>query len=270
MSSRCRDAVVGLLAATGVALAPALQASEAPDELRVCADPANLPYSSADESGFENRIARMLADELHARLRYAWEPQGRGFVRKTIGAGLCDVFIGVPAGFERVATTRPYYRSTYAFVSRHERALRVRSFDDPRLRTLTIGIQVTGDDYDNPPAAHALAARHLTDNVRGFPVYGDYSQPDPQRDLVDAVADGHIDLAVMWGPQAGYFARQERVALDVTPVDARPAGNLVFAFDIARGVRKSDEPLRASLDRALARHAATIRQILAAYGVPLS
>ena len=245
-------------------------ALSAPAPLVVCADPNNRPFSHRSGDGFENRIATLIARELRRPLRYYWSPQRRGFLRTTLEANRCDVVLGMPAGSSRVLTTRPYYRSTYAFVSRHEQGLRVRSFDDPRLRTLTIGIQVTGDDYDNPPAAHALAARHLTDNVRGFPVYGDYSQPDPQRDLVDAVADGRIDLAVMWGPQAGYFARKERVALDVTPLDAPAAGTLVFSFDIAMGVRKGDRALQESLDRALARHAATIRQILAGYGVPLS
>ena len=99
----------------------------------------------------------------------------------------------------------------------------VQSFDDPRLKTLTIGIQITGDDYDNPPAAQALAARHLMQNVRGYTVYGDYSKPDPQRDVVDAVADGRVDLAVVWGPLAGYFARREPAPLDVDAGQRRSA-----------------------------------------------
>jgi len=238
--------------------------------LVVCADPNNRPFSHVSGDGFENKIATLLARDLGRPLTYYWSPQRRGFVRTTLAAGRCDVLLGVPARSERVLTTRPYYRSAYAFVSRRDRHLRVRSFDDARLRTLTIGIQLTGDDYDNPPAAHALAARHLADNVRGFPVYGDYSRPDPQRELVDAVADGRVDLAVMWGPQAGYFAKHASVALDVTAVDAVANAPLAFAFDISMGVRRADEALRASLDHALARHAADIRRILAAYGVPLS
>lgn len=238
--------------------------------LVVCADPNNRPFSHASGDGFENRIAALIARDLGRPLTYYWSPQRRGFVRTTIAAHRCDVVLGVPARTDRLLTTRAYYRSTYAFVSRRDRHLRIRSFDDPRLRRLTIGIQVTGDDYDNPPAAHALAARRLVDNVRGFPVYGDYSQADPQRDLVDAVANRRIDVAVMWGPQAGYFASHEPVALDVTPVASVAEGPVTFAFDIAMGVRRGDETLRDQLDRALARHAADIRGILTAYGVPLS
>src|SRR5205085_8107437 len=133
-------------------------------------------------------------------------------------------------------STRPYYRSSYVFVSRRDRGLRIASFDDRRLRSMTIGIQLTGDDYENPPAAQALAAYHLGQNVRGFTVYGDYSQPDPQRDIVDAVADGRVDVAVVWGPLAGFFRRRETVPLDLTPVaGAAERGEAAFHFDIAMG-----------------------------------
>ena len=250
-------------------LAVALAAAPAAP-LAVCADPNNRPFSHKSGDGFENRIAALLARDLRRPLVYHWAPQRRGFLRTTLLAGRCDVVLGMPSPSERLLTTRPYYRSSYAFVSRADRALRIRSFDDPRLRRLTIGIQVTGDDYDNPPAAHPLAARHLADNVRGFTVYGDYSRPDPQRDVVDAVADGRVDVAVVWGPQAGYFAHREPIRLDVTPIATGARGPIAFSFDIAMGVRRGDDALRAALDRALARHSAAIRRILTAYGVPLA
>src|SRR3982751_4470520 len=136
--------------------------------LRVCADPNNLPFSNQRREGFENQIAEIVARDLHRRLTYFWLPQRRGFVRNTLEADQCDVVIGVPAESEMLRPTRPYYRSTYVFVSRQDRALHLRSFDDPRLKTLTIGIQVTGDDYANPPAAQALAARQIVQNVRGY------------------------------------------------------------------------------------------------------
>src|SRR5215216_1532597 len=127
-----------LLAAVALALGGvAAQARE----LRICADPDNLPLSHEDGSGFENRIARLVAEEMGAELRYEWLPLRRGFVRKTLGAGLCDVFIGVPKEFDRVMTTRSYYRSSYVFVD-GPRARGVESFDDPRLRTLRIGVQL--------------------------------------------------------------------------------------------------------------------------------
>src|SRR4051812_38310844 len=140
-----------------------------PGVLRVCADPDNLPYSSADESGFEYRIARLLADDLHRRLEYEWQPQRRGFVRKTVGAGLCEVFIGVPAGFERVSTTRPYYRSGYVFVNRADAPRGgLQSFDAPRLPTLAIGVQLIGEDLAATPAGHALARHGAVDRVVGY------------------------------------------------------------------------------------------------------
>src|SRR3954471_9520914 len=119
MSSRCLDtARIGVVALAAICAGASATAGEGDAALRVCADPDNLPYSNAAEQGFENRIARVVADALGRELRYEWQPLGRGFVRKTLGAGSCDVFIGVPAGFERVLTTRPYYRSSYVFLNR--------------------------------------------------------------------------------------------------------------------------------------------------------
>jgi quinoprotein dehydrogenase-associated probable ABC transporter substrate-binding protein len=233
--------------------------------LRVCSDPNNMPFSNRREEGFENRIATLIARDLRRQLAYVWAPQRRGFVRNGLGAGQCDLVIGVPAHYERVESTRPYYRSSYAFVSRRDRRLAIDSFDDPHLRALTIGIQIAGDDYDNPPAAQALAARHIIQNVRGFTIYGDYSRPDPQRDIVDAVADGRVDVAVVWGPLAGYYGRRE-----TTPLAPEREGRaLSFVFDIAMGVRRGDHSLRRALDGVIARREPEIRRILRGYGVPL-
>jgi quinoprotein dehydrogenase-associated probable ABC transporter substrate-binding protein len=234
------------------------------DELRVCADPNNLPFSNARGEGFENAIASLAGQALHRRVIYTWWPQRRGFLRRTLEAGTCDVVMGVPAASDGLATTRPYYRSTYVFVSRRNRGLDIRSFDDPRLRRLTIGIQLIGDDYANPPAAEALATRHLAGQVRGFPVYGDYNQPAPARAIVDAVASGRVDVAVVWGPIAGFFARRAAAPLRLEPVES--AGP--FAFAIAMGVRADDAVLRRALDQFIATHAPTIDRVLANFSVP--
>jgi len=242
----------------------------APDAavLRVCADPNNLPFSNDRGEGFENAIAEMAARELKRRVEYYWQPQRRGFIRTTLKAAFCDVVMGVPAGFELAQPTRPYYRSTYVFVSR--RGARVRSLDDPRLRRLRIGVEMTGEDYENPPALQALARRHIFDNVHGYLVYGDYSTPDPPRRVVDAVASGEIDTAIAWGPLAGYFARRARVPLEVeSVVPERDGPALPFAFDIAMAVRRGDRALHDSLDAVIARRAADIRTILKRFDVPL-
>jgi mxaJ protein len=241
-----------------------------PRVLRVCADPNNLPFSDRALGGFENRLAELAARDLHRRVAYYWQPQRRGFVRTTLNAGRCDVVIGVPTSSDVVRVTRPYYRSSYVFVSRRGRAPRLSSFDDPRLRRLRIGIPIVGDDGGNPPPAQALAVRHIVDNVRGYPVYGDYSRPRPSWGVLDALLDNEVDVAVAWGPLAGYFARQAAAPIDVVPVAGPADPALPFAFDMSMGVRRDDSALAAALDQVIARHRREIRQILAGYGVPLA
>ncbi|MFL5121229.1 MAG: quinoprotein dehydrogenase-associated putative ABC transporter substrate-binding protein, partial [Microvirga sp.] len=148
-------------------------------ELRVCADPNNLPFSNDREEGIENRVARIVADELHAELRYTWWAQRRGFVRGTLKAGTCDVWLSVTAGFDPVATTRPYYRSTYVFVTRADSGLDIDSLDDARLQRLRVGVQLVGKDLSDTPPAHALARRGIVRNVVGYPIWGDHGRPDP-------------------------------------------------------------------------------------------
>lgn len=241
-----------------------------PAKLRVCADPNNMPFSNERGEGFENAIAALIAGELGKTVEYYWLPQRRGFVRNSLRIGVCDVIIGVPAHYELVRTTRPYYRSSYVFVARRTDRQVVHSLDDPALRRLSIGIQITGDDYQNPPAAEALAVRHLAANVRGYPVYGDYSKPDPQRAVVDDVRAGRIDTAIVWGPIGGYFARHAATPLAVAPVSpARDSAAGPFVFDIAMGVRRDDVALQQRLDDVIGRRRADIERILRRFGVPL-
>jgi quinoprotein dehydrogenase-associated probable ABC transporter substrate-binding protein len=257
--------VLGLIAPTLVSL-PA--AALAQDALRVCADPNNLPFSNRRREGFENRIADLVARDLGERVAYVWWPQRRGFVRRTLYAGRCDVVIGVPADFDPVLTTRPYYTSTYVFVTRADHPP-VGSFDDPRLRRLRIGVHFTGAG-GNPPPAAALARRGLSGNIRSYSIYGDYRQPDPPARLIGAVSRGEVDVAVAWGPLAGYFARESRVPLRLVPVppDEAPPGS-PMTFAIAMGVRRGDIARRDRLQRVLDRRADGIRRILADFEVPL-
>jgi mxaJ protein len=176
----------------------------------------------------------------------------------------------VPHRFDLALTTTPYYRSAFAFVTRADRQLDIRSFDDPGLKWLKIGIQVVGEDGANPPPAYALAARGIVDNVVGFSVYGDYAQPNPPARLIDAVTNGEVDVAVAWGPLAGYFAKRANIPLTVTPVaDARDsATGLPMAFDISMGVKKGNAALRDELNTVLARRLHDVERILNEYGVP--
>jgi mxaJ protein len=245
--------------------------------LRVCADPNNLPYSNAAGTGFENRIAELVAGDLGRTLTYEWRPARRGFVRETLKAGRCDLVMSLNAGSEVAWATNPYYRSTYVFVSRSDARPRVVSLDDPRLHALRIGIQITGNDYNNPPAAQALARRKLASNVRGYTVYGDYSQAEPQRAVLEAVATGDVDTAIVWGPLAGFYANRKAalsgpplLPLAITPVTPSQDGRgLPFVFDIAMATRRGDRQLHDAVNRVITRRRAEIRRILREYGVPL-
>jgi len=251
-------------------LATACAGDSARRVFRVCADPNNLPFSNQRQEGFENRIAAVIAADFDARLEYTWFPQRRGFVRHTLRAGLCDAVIGVPDRFGLTATTRPYYRSTYVFVTRRDSSIHLQSLDDAALRNLTIGVHLIGDDYANPPPMHALARRNIIHNVAGYTIYGDYSQPNPPARLIEAVANREVDVAIVWGPLAGYFATRQSVPLQITAVSPEidePA--IPLAFSIALGVRKGDEVLRAELDGVLDRRSAEIASILTEYGVPV-
>jgi mxaJ protein len=256
--------------ATGVAafallLLPAIAYAR---ELRVCADPNNLPFSNSAGQGFENRIAEIVAADLGAKLTYTWWAQRRGFVRNTLKAGLCDLVPGTPANLEMLRTTTPYYRSSYVFISRQD-GPDVSSFNDPRLRELRIGVQLIGDDGANSPPVQALGRRGIVGHLVGYPVYGDYSAPNPPARIVEAVASGEIDLAVVWGPLAGYFAQKQKVPLRIAPVAPRIDGpQLPMIYDISMGVRREDDALRGDVNNALARHKAEIDALLAQYGVP--
>jgi quinoprotein dehydrogenase-associated probable ABC transporter substrate-binding protein len=239
-------------------------------ELVVCADANNLPFSNERQEGFENKLADLVARDLGASVRYTWMPQRRGFVRNTLRAHRCDVIMGVPSGFELARPTEPYYRSTYVFMYRRDRHLHLTSLDDPRLKHLRIGVHVIGDDYANVPPMAALARRQIIRNVQGFTIYGDYSKPNPPARLIDAVSDGAVDVAIVWGPLAGYFAPRAAHTLEIVPVSPQiDLPFLPFVFDISMAVRKGEDSLRAHLDDVLARRHTEIRQLLESYGVPL-
>ena len=246
----------------------ALMCSAAP-LLRVCADPNNLPYSNDQKQGFENRLAELIAKDLNLEVSYFWFPQREAFFRKTLNSGVCDVVMGVPAGIDEADTTRPYYRSTYVFVSRHDRDLHISSFDDQRLRKLKIGVHVLGEQDDSLPPVHALVSRGIVHNLVGYSIFGHLNEANPPADLIQAVSDGKVDVAVSWGPLAGYFAKQAQIPLDITPVDGDPMlPHLPFHYDIAIGVREGNTQLKQRLDDELGRRQAEIEQLLRSYGIP--
>jgi len=237
-------------------------------ELRVCADPNNLPFSNERGEGFENKIAELIANELGVTLSYTWWAQRRGFIRNTLNTGSCDLVTGTTNGIEMLRTTLPYYRSGYTFVTRQD-GPKVSSLDDPILHNLRIGIQLVGEDGANPPPSEALARRGIVDNVRGYLVYGDYREQNPAAAIMDAVAKGEIDVAIVWGPVAGYFAGRESVPLKIALVTPQNDGPRVpMVFDINMGVRRDDPTLRDEINAALSKLRPKIDAVLANYGVP--
>jgi len=236
--------------------------------LRVCAATDNFPFSDRQGSGFENKLAKLVAEKLGTSVDYTWWPARENFIDKTLKKGDCDVLMGVPADFDQVETTRAYYRSSYVFVSRKDAHLDVRSLKDPRLEKLEIGVYLLGSDQ-TPPAL-VLAKEGLNDRVRGFMTFYDGRGSTHTPGLIQALDRREIDVAAVWGPLVGYYAHEAGARLTVTPiVDGEDFPPLVFRYDIAMGVRKGDHQLRAKLDKVIDANGRAIRHLLAGYGVPL-
>jgi quinoprotein dehydrogenase-associated probable ABC transporter substrate-binding protein len=262
-------AAIAFLAVLGSDTASAAADDPARNPLRVCADPNNLPFSNARGEGFENALAELVAGDLGKAVSYTWWAQRRGFIRHTLNAGRCDVIMGVPQ-LDMIATTQPYYRSTYVFASRQDRALDFSSIQAPELKTLRVGVHLIGDDGANTPPAHALGEQHIVDNVVGYMIYGDYREDSPPARLIEAVERGEVDVAAAWGPLAGYFAKRSPVPLRVVAItDTEAYRPLAFEFPIAIGVRKGDEALRDQLNQVIERRHNDIQALLNRYGVPL-
>ena len=245
------------------------RAQAAQPALRVCSDPNNLPFSNRQQEGFENRLAELIAAELGTRLEYTWMPQRRGFIRRTLGAGKCDLVLGVPADYDEVLTSTPYYRSTYVFVQRGGEGAAVASFDDPALRDMKIGLHAIGDDGANPPAVYALARRGIVQNIQGYKMWDVDTVDAPAGRIIDAVATGEIDLAIVWGP-FNYFVSRQKVALRTTPVtQPEDKPSFPFSYEIAMGMRKNDQARKADIDAIVERRREAISTILQAYRIPL-
>lgn len=238
-------------------------------QLRICSDPNNLPYSNEQKQGFENQIAVLIAKDMGAQLSYYWYPQRGAFFSKTLEKGVCDVVMGVPVGMQNVDVTQPYYRSTYVFISRRDDHLHITSLNDPQLRKLKIGVHIFGDQNDSSPPVVALIRHGLVRNLVGFSIFGHLDESNPPADLIKAVESHKVDVAVAWGPLAGYFSKRSPVPLEVTPVaDDGTNPKLPFHFDIGIGVRKTDGALEQRLNSELIRLRPQIQEILRNYGIP--
>lgn len=263
MSSPCLERTVRSAIAI-VALATSVTAT-AGTPLRVCVDPDNMPYSRRDQSGFEPLIARVLADAIGAPLQLQWHKSWRRTPAAALRKRLCDVQIGVPSGLAGVATTRPYYSASYVLVTNADDGPAPVSIDDSRLLSLRLGIQLVGANLAATPPGQALARRGAVQNVTGFVTLG--ATPVAQR-MIAALEADEIDAAVLWGPQAGWFAAHSTMPTRITAL-AAPTDTSAqpFEFAIAVGVRPDDLALRDRLQTALDEHRREIDAILAAHHV---
>lgn len=257
--------LVALLHAATVAAAGATAASHGLWELKVCADPISLPFSSIDESGFENRIVEILADELNATVTYDWHMFNADIIKLRLRQGECDVLLGVPDGFSDLLSTITYYRSPYVFIYRADSGFDIESLDDESLRSLRIAVQSPGI-----PPHEALLNRGISENV-SMAYGGRTGSADRLSDLVEAVAAGEVDVGIVWGPVGGYFARHHEVDLKIVPVTPEFEPPAIFmSVPMTMAVRPGDEALRDRLNLAIAARWDDIQAVLEQYGIPVT
>ena len=234
-----------------------------PKVLRVCADPNNLPFSNEKGEGFENKVSELLAAKLDKKLAYVWYPQATGFVRNTLGAHRCDLIPGFPQGDELVQSTNPYYRTAYALVIKPGTGLDdLDRLGDPRLVGKRIGI-VAG----TPPATY-LAVNGLMRSAKPYPLVVDTRVDSSAQAMMRDLASDEIDLGILWGPMAGYYARQANPPLRVVPL-LKESGGPQLAFRIAMGVRATDQNWKRQLNRLIAENQPDLNRLLLSFGVPL-
>ena len=259
-----------LAAALGLAAVPATRAVAQDatgdvvdrDALRVCAPPSDLPFSDDKGGGFENKIAEIVGDELKLPVTYTYYPDTTGFYRNTLAARLCDVVIGVTSVNEFLQNTNPYYTSTFAIVYRADSGLDVEDLADPDLKDLSIGAVA-----QTPPVT-IMAQEGLLKNLRSYALMADTRYDHPAQDLVADVAEGKVDVGVLWGPIAGYYAKLQNVPMTVVPLVEEPPG-VRLHFSISMGVRRNEADWKHRLNKVLQARAADIEAVLHAYGVPM-
>ena len=250
--------------AQNAAPAPAAPAQEV---LRVCVDPDNLPFSDKEGRGFENRIAAIIGSAWNRRVEFAWWPVRRGFFTRGLNGRYCDVAITAPSQLDMAAVTLPYFRSAYVMVYRKDSGLELTSLDDPALKRLRIGVNLLNADSENTPPAMALSAHGIVGTLVGFGTF--YSDSTRPEDIINAVINRTIDVAIVWGPLAGYFAQRSPVPLVLNPILQDTLSGIPFAFDISMAVRRRDRALRDSLQIVLDTHQSEIQAVLREFGVPL-
>src|SRR5215469_4375854 len=232
------------------------------NELKVCADPNNLPFSDEKKEGFENKIAELIGAELGLKVDYAWFPQVIGFVRNTLGAHLCDLVMGTVAGDEIMQTTNPYYFTTYVMFYRSDKGLAFEGPQDPRLAGLHLGV-VAGT-----PPGDLLVRHELMAHAKPYALTVDTRSESPTHQMVQDVVDGTIDVGFLWGPIAGYYRKHDELPLTLVPLKDEP-GAARMEYHIAMGVLANEPEWRRRINAAILKRRGEITAILHDYGVPL-
>lgn len=232
------------------------------DELRVCADPANLPFSNERGEGFENRIAAIIGEALRLPVRYVFFPQVQGFVRNTLGARRCDLVMGTVAGDDVMQNTNPYYHTSYVMAYRAANEPPPEAFDDPRMRSLRFGVVA------RTPPVDLLARSALLDRTRSYPLVVDTRHAAPGARMMQDVASGEIDVGLIWGPIAGYAIKVGGLPLVLRPIVGAP-GAMRMDYRITMGVRANEPEWRRRVNAAIRERQGEITAVLREYGVPL-
>ncbi len=231
--------------------------------LRVCADPANLPFSSEDRDGFENKVADLIGKLLDVPVLYEWFPQATGFVRQTLASKKCDIIMGYAQGHELVQNTNHYYRSTYVMLYLSGGKLDgIKNLDDARLKSARIGVTA------GTPPATVLALNALLHNVEPYPLMVDRRHESPAEKMVADLESGKIDLALLWGPIGGYFSRKANSGIAVVPMANETKGPRM-SYRITFGVRRGEIEWKRQLNRLIKGNQAEINKILISFGVPI-
>ena len=231
-------------------------------ELKVCADPNNLPFSDEKKAGFENKIAELMGTELGLKVDYTWFPQVIGFVRNTLRAHLCDLVMGTVAGDEITQTTNPYYFTTYVMFYRSDKGRSLEGPQDPQLASLRLGV-VAGT-----PPSDLLVRHELMSHTRPYALTVDTRSQSPTHEMVQDVVDGTIDVGFLWGPIAGYYRKLNDLPLTLVPLKDEP-GAARMEYHIAMGVRANEAEWRRRINAAILKRQPEITTTLRQFGVPL-
>src|ERR1700677_1853630 len=271
MASAAKAIAVAILTVVEFALPGGARAQDAegsielvdPHVFRACADPRDLPLSNEAGEGFENKIADLFARKLGKSVGYTFYPDATGFIRNTLNAYHCDVVLGTAQGDDLVQPTNPYYRTGYAAAYRQDGPLKgMDSLSDPRLKTARIGI-VAG----TPPATY-LAMNGLLGQIKSYALVVDTRFDSPTHEMMDDLERGEIDVALLWGPIAGYYATKAKTPTAVVPL-VKEQGGPPMVFRIVMGVRHSDQNWKRDLNKLISENQSEIQAILRSYGVPL-